>query len=186
MKSNKAVVLLNDPSSGLWSPFPSRGEGNGVRGFTLIELLVVVLIIGILAAVAVPQYQKAVEKARMVGAINILKVIRDAHIRYYLANGDYVNSSDLAKLDIEIPGTPACYDSKRTQTQYFVYSPSSDYLALASRINSSLVCNYGNVAYSMYILKRVPERINCLIINEDIATEVQKKLCAQVNEKGTL
>lgn len=56
-------------------------------GFTLIELLVVVLIIGILAAVAVPQYQKAVEKARAAEAISILNSLQKAVDIYVLENG---------------------------------------------------------------------------------------------------
>jgi type IV pilus assembly protein PilE len=67
--------------------------------FTLIELLVVVVIIGILSAIAFPQYQKAVEKSRAAEALSIMKTIKQAEEIYYLTNGDY--TTDFSKLDID-------------------------------------------------------------------------------------
>ena len=90
------------------------------RGFTLIELLVVVLIIAILAAVAVPQYNKAVERSRALEGIMLTRAILNAQQHYFLENGNY--TKDLNDLNIQIPGqvgTPSGHALSVQSTQYF-------------------------------------------------------------------
>ena len=106
LKGGKGVVnkgtLMDNPPSALRATSPAGGEVNG--GFTLIELLVVVLIIGILAAVAVPQYQKAVQKSRLSKMITSARSLYEAQEHFRLNNGEL--SKYLSNLDIDFGGTP--------------------------------------------------------------------------------
>ncbi len=71
------------------------------KGFTLMELLVVVLIIGIVAAVALPKYQQTVYKAQLMESLQMAAKVQQAQELYWLANGAY--ATDLTRLDIEFP-----------------------------------------------------------------------------------
>lgn len=95
---------------------------SGNHGFTLIELLAVVLIIGILASIAWPQYQKAVIKSRVGEALAVLKTIAQADKICRL------NKSGLCKiedLDITPPGN--CSDGMVCWADHMVYTASSGF-----------------------------------------------------------
>ncbi len=78
------------------------------KGFTLLELLVVVLIIGILAGVALPQYRVVVKKAQLADYISMVKALKNAEESYLLMHGRY--TANLSALDISLPSSCRYYE----------------------------------------------------------------------------
>ena len=142
-----------------------QGNKNLKQGFTLLELLVVVLIIGILAAIALPQYNKAVEKSRAAEAQIILKDMFNAQQECALRTGDqkqcrgfenfWKNSSfePPTELTDECLDTAPCF-----KTQYWEYW-SDDYLYAGrvknNEIISTLFIGFADNDQSLYILNCV-------------------------------
>ena len=132
-------------------------------GFTLIELLIVVLIIAILAAVAVPQYQVAVGKSQFMELLAIGDAIHKAEEVYYLENGTYTNEID--KLDLQLPAT--------NHLQRVSISVSDAYLSIALQ-------NLG--AYYVHYFAHPPKanfrnRRYCRATNE-----IGRKICASMTK----
>ena len=131
--------------------------GNKNKGFTLIEMLVVVLIIGILAAVALPQYQLAVEKSKASEALMNIQAIIGAVERNILVMGTDEYYANPESLDIELSGgnwynTDCC--GLAYVTKYFMYILSDTTMVDVYRCNGicdqSEKANWNDTIYNLY------------------------------------
>ena len=85
-----------------------KAQPKAIQGFTLIELLIVVAIIGILAAIAVPNFLNAQIRAKIAGTLSDLRIMRNAMIQYSFDNNSYHAHRDGANQQFPLT-TPVAY-----------------------------------------------------------------------------
>ena len=162
------------------------------KGFTLIEMLVVVLIIGILAAIAIPQYNKTVWKSRFTQAKIVATAVANAEEIFYMVNGRY--TGDLEELDVELSPYKTSsvfsadeamiyhydwgellivYNGEQKDAQTFIYKNNAWYLSYTVLFSSSTFLTYKKacIAYG-------PSR-------KPIVSDINYQICQQETNNET-
>ena len=141
------------------------------KAFTLLELLVVVLIIGILAAIALPQYQVVVGRSRFAALKNITKSLALSATRFYMVSNIYPQK--VADLDIDLK----IKDEKlRTDALYIYFDDMTCYIWVGS---SDMVACQKNILgrdVRYYVSRATSKPTSCLVYSED-KSEKAHHLC---------
>lgn len=156
------------------------------RGFTLIELLVVVVIIGILASIALPWYQSAVDSSRYTQLQVLVKSVKDSVELAHMMTGFYPTT--LENLDIDLPSNCVLSGDKTVAEcgKFFIdyLDGNNDNIVGMMNFDTNTSVASGNyVAYVMW-LDQSPENAGRRECRAGADSERMQKLCA--DQPGTL
>ena len=139
------------------------------KAFTLIELLVVVLIIGILTAIAVPQYRKSVAKSQFATLKFLVKDIVQAQEAHYLANNKYAEK--FSKLDIIMP-------KGETNDTYYAYDwghcSITNYHTQCTNTNINMILD----VYYKYVNTNPNQKV-CIITDTKDLNDYRNSICKE-------
>jgi type IV pilus assembly protein PilA len=122
------------------------------KGFTLIELLIVVVIIGILAAIALPKFGQTRERAYYTTMTADLTNLRSTQEMYYQTTGNFSYANDLA--DLETSASAGVTITLDAASDNLAWAATATHNALGATHGCAIV--YGDVASSAVGYPTVP------------------------------
>lgn len=152
------------------------------KGFTMVELMVVVVIMGVLASIALPNYKRSLDRARLAEATSIVGAIERAIDMYRLQNkaatAEFLRTGGV-RLDIDLTGSLTCNGSG-CSSQFFTYAASCSAGACSIQVNPTT--NFQSNLPSLNSVRGAS--IGAEWVKTCSGTTKAKELCGHLEENG--